>query len=69
MKKITTLVLCGLMMGAISATFTSCNNTNNENSAESAPVKAASAKAVGYKIAYVQIDTLTSQYQKCKDLE
>ena len=69
MKKITTLVLCGLMMGAISATFTSCNNTNNENSAESAPVKAASAKAAGYKIAYVQIDTLTSQYQKCKDLE
>ena len=49
MKKITTLVLCGLMMGAISATFTSCNNTNNENSAESAPVKAASAKAAGYK--------------------
>ncbi len=69
MKKITTLVLCGLMMGAISATFTSCNNTNNENSAESAPIKAASAKAAGYKIAYVQIDTLTSQYQKCKDLE
>ena len=69
MKKINTLVLSGLMMGAVVATITSCNNANNENAPESAPAKASSDKAVSYKIAFVQIDTLTSQYQKCKDLE
>lgn len=68
MKKITTLVLSGLLMGA-AATIVSCNNANNETSEESAPVKASADKAVSYKIAFVQIDTLTSQYQKCKDLE
>jgi outer membrane protein len=57
------------MMGAVVATITSCNNANNENAAESALAKASSDKAVSYKIAFVQIDTLTSQYQKCKDLE
>ncbi|MBO7581717.1 MAG: OmpH family outer membrane protein [Bacteroidaceae bacterium] len=69
MKKITTLVLSGLMMGAVAASITSCNNANNENAEESAPVKTSADKAVSYKIAFVQIDTLTSQYQKCKDLE
>ena len=69
MKKITTLVLQGLLMGAVAATIMSCNNANNENAAEETPVKASSKEAPNYKIAYVLIDTLTSQYQKCKDLE
>lgn len=69
MKKITTLVLQGLLMGAVAATIISCNNANKENAVEKAPVKASSKDAPNYKIAYVLIDTLTSQYQKCKDLE
>ena len=69
MKKITTLVLRGLMMGAVVATITSCNNVNNENASEATPAKASSKEAPNYKIAYVLIDTLTSQYQKCKALE
>lgn len=69
MKKITTLVLPGLLMVAVAATILSCNNTNNEEAAESTPVKVLSKDAPNYKIAYVLIDTLTSQYQKCKDLE
>ena len=31
MKKITTLVLQGLLMGAVVATIISCNNANNED--------------------------------------
>ncbi len=69
MKKITTLVLQGLLMGAVVATIISCNNANNEDAAEKTPAKATSKDAPNYKIAYVLIDTLTSQYQKCKDLE
>lgn len=70
MKKIYTLVLSGLLVAAVGAAITSCNNTNSgEPSAEAAPVKSSDGKGGGYKIAYVQIDTLTSQYQKCKDLE
>ena len=69
MKKITTLVLQGLLMGAVVATIISCNNANNEDAAEKTSAKATSKDAPNYKIAYVLIDTLTSQYQKCKDLE
>ncbi len=69
MKKITTLVLSGLMMGAFVATIVSCNNANNETPSEEVSTEAVSKDAPAYKIAYVQIDTLTSQYQKCKDLE
>ena len=69
MKKITTLVLQGLLMGAVVATIISCNNANNEDAAEKTLAKATSKDAPNYKIAYVLIDTLTSQYQKCKDLE
>jgi len=68
MKKIY-LVLSGLMMIAATAVMTSCGEKNGA-SEESAPVKTVDAsKAGNYKIAYVLIDTLTSQYQKCKDLE
>ena len=69
MKKIFTLVLCGLMVGAAAVSIVSCDNATKEAPAEAAPVKASTKEAPSYKIAYVQIDTLTSQYQKCKDLE
>jgi outer membrane protein len=69
MKKITTLVLQGLLMGAVAATIISCNNANDKDVVEETPAKASSKEAPNYKIAYVLIDTLTSQYQKCKDLE
>ena len=42
MKKITTLVLQGLLMGAVVATIISCNNANNEDAAEKTPAKATS---------------------------
>ena len=69
MKKITTFVLGGLLMAAGVATIASCNKTNNETAPEAVPAKAKAQDGQNYKIAYVQIDTLTSQYQKCKDLE
>lgn len=69
MRKITTLVLSGLMMGAAVATISSCNNASEEKPAEATPKQVPAKEAPSYKIAYVQIDTLTSQYQKCKDLE
>ena len=70
MKKMTTRVLSGLMMTALAASMVSCNKAGEEApEAAATPTKVATQKAAGYKIAYVQIDTLTSQYQKCKDLE
>lgn len=67
MKKIT-YVLSGLMMIAASAFISSCNKAGETAAADDAPVKEIKANG-SYKIAFVQIDTLTSQYQKCKDLE
>ena len=68
MKKIY-LVLSGLMLIAASAVMTSCGE-KGETASEAEPAQTATAgKDGGYKIAYVLIDTLTSQYQKCKDLE
>ena len=69
MKKMTTLVLSGLMMTAFAASIVSCNKAGEEAPEEVKPVKVSAEKATSYKIAYVLIDTLTSQYQKCKDLE
>ena len=70
MRKTITLILRGFTMAAFIAVISACNNANNESSTEKeAPVKAASNQGNNYKIAYVLIDTLTSQYQKCKDLE
>jgi outer membrane protein len=57
------------MMGAVAASVVSCTNTNEEPSSAVTPTKAVESKGQNYKIAYVLIDTLTSQYQKCKDLE
>lgn len=63
MKK-TMMALAGLMV-ATAAMFTSCGNK-----AEEIDTKASTPAAqTELKIAYVLIDTLTSQYQRCKDLE
>ena len=67
MKKIT-LVLSGLMMLAATAFITSCDKSNEPAASAEAPAQASKASG-SFKIAFVQIDTLTSQYQKCKDLE
>ena len=69
MRKITTFVLGGLLTVAMGAIVVSCNNAKDENAPEAAPAKAVAKEAPSYKIAYVLIDTLTSQYQKCRDLE
>ena len=69
MRKITTLVLSGLMLVAASATIVSCNNASGDKATEKTASKDAAKESAAYKIADVQIDTLTSQYQKCKDLE
>lgn len=63
MKK-TMLALAGLLMAG-AAMFTSCGNK-----AEEIDTKASTPAAqTELKIAYVLIDTLTSQYERCKDLE
>lgn len=67
MKKIF-YVISGLLLLASSA-LVSCNKAGEATEVESEPAKADVSVSNGYKIAFVQIDTLTSQYQKCKDLE
>ncbi|MBR6198529.1 MAG: OmpH family outer membrane protein [Bacteroidaceae bacterium] len=66
MKK-TILAVSSIMMLASTA-FTSCNNADAD-SANAVVEKNVESKATNMKIAFVLIDTLTSQYQKCKDLE
>lgn len=61
------MVLGGLMMIAASAFISSCNKAGENGVAENTRKSAKAGRS--YKIAYVQIDTLTNQYQKCKDLE
>lgn len=68
MTNITKIMLGGFFMAATAATVASCGNANKDNE-EIESSKPAETPAQGYKIAFVQIDTLTSQYQKCKDLE
>jgi len=60
MKKIYTLLF------AAAALLASCGNQNDDAVADAKEVPAAKSEL---KIAFVQIDTLTSQYQRCKDLE
>ena len=66
MKK-SILAVSGILMLAATA-FTSCNNADAD-SANAVVEKNVESKATNMKIAFVLIDTLTSQYQKCKDLE
>ena len=58
MKKIYALALCVAMMGV-----TSCGNKAQQTEGENAVPEEETA----LKIAYVEIDTLMSQYQFCKD--
>lgn len=57
MKKILLLAL------SCSIALTACNNQKEEPAAEGA----ATADPTGLKIAYVEVDSLMSQYQFCKD--
>ena len=68
MKKTFTLVLSGLFMMGAASIVSSCGNSGETPEAKEAPAKKETT-SVNYKIAYVLIDTLTSQYQKCRDLE
>ena len=70
MKKTITLVLSGLIMMGAASIISSCNNDGEASTTKETPSKKeTTGGATSYKIAYVLIDTLTSQYQKCKDLE
>lgn len=51
-----------LAVAAIAASFTSCNKSNQQD--EEAP---AQTNPTELKIAYVEVDSLMSQYQYCKD--
>lgn len=66
MNNITKTILTGCIVAG-AAVFASCNG--GSGSVPSKETSPASKSSNVYKIAYVQIDTLTSQYQKCKDLE
>ena len=68
MKK-TLIAVSGILM-ITAAAFTSCNSkANADNAEEAVETKAVEGKSSNMKIAFVLIDTLTSQYEKCKDLE
>lgn len=69
MKKTFTFVLSGLFMMGVASVMSSCNNGSETQVEKETTVKNEATGAVSYKIAYVLIDTLTSQYQKCRDLE
>ena len=70
MNNIKTFVLSGLMVAVAGATLVSCNKSGDTTAvADSSAKPQKEQKAQNYKIAFVQIDTLTSQYQKCRDLE
>jgi len=59
MKKMFTLAFCALVA------LTACNNNKEANVAEEKT--ATEAEATGLKIGYVEVDSLMSQYQFCKD--
>ncbi|MCR5607325.1 MAG: OmpH family outer membrane protein [Treponema sp.] len=50
-------------------TFSSCGNKSDESAQAAKETKSVEGKTTNLKIAFVLIDTLTSQYEKCKDLE
>ena len=68
MKKTIYSVLSGLFMLAAVAVATSCDSKETKAEANESEVAEESVQK-DLKIAYVLIDTLTNQYQKCKDLE
>ena len=60
------LLLNGFFALATMAAFTQCDNNNATNTSAGNPVN--SAGTSGLKIAYVEIDSLLSNYTLCKDL-
>lgn len=66
--KRTLIAVSGMIMCATMA-LTSCNNKSGENEETVVEKKSANVNSSNLKIAFVLIDTLTSQYEKCKDLE
>lgn len=66
MKKTLFAISGILMLSAI--VFSSCNG-NAKDEETKVETKVVESKSSNLKIAFVLIDTLTSQYQKCKDLE
>ncbi len=67
MKK-TLIAVSGILM-LTAAVLSSCNSKANADNEETVATKEVESKASNMKIAFVLIDTLTSQYEKCKDLE
>lgn len=67
MKK-TLIAVSGILM-LTAAVFSSCNSKANADKEEIVAKQTVESKATDMKIAFVLIDTLTSQYEKCKDLE
>ena len=67
MKKIF-IAVSGILMLA-TASLTSCGNKADNKEETVVEAKNGESKSTNLKIAFVLIDTLTSQYQKCKDLE
>ena len=65
MKK-TNFILNGLLALAIVLGFTQCANNNNNAAAPSAPAGVAGSSNM--KIAYVEIDSLLTKYNFCKDV-
>lgn len=53
------------LMAAMAMTLASCNNTSP--AMDSQPTASGNASGTGMKIAYVEVDSLMSQYQFCKD--
>ncbi len=59
------LIAAGLL--ATATAFTACTNEKAETQQETAPQAAQQPGKEGLKIAYIEVDTLMSQYQLCKD--
>lgn len=53
------------VMAVMAMTLASCNNTSP--AMDSQPTASGTASGTGMKIAYVEVDSLMSQYQFCKD--
>ena len=54
-----------MIVSVAALTMTSCNKSGNQN--DEAPSQASKAAGTSMKIAYVEVDSLMSQYKFCKD--
>lgn len=61
-------LICAMSMAALSVlALSSCNNASPKMDAQPEKETASAASASGTRIAYVEVDSLMSQYQFCKD--